>query len=586
MNLITKVLLFSVTFLPIASSTLRTTIIQPQPNRFLFGVINDDGQHYQDEWGRGVRATTFELHWDQYEPQEGVYDQGYIDHMKQILAQLNAQGWFIQLVPGYQYVPDWVYANYSDMYYVNQYGEQYDPDPVTLGSYRVINAPFNPQARELIGNYLDRVFQDFQPDSFNSVRVGGGVQGELRYPPPDWMGHTNSYWAFDRYAQDPAISGIPANVIGWLPGVEPNPGSTGRGQLIVNPGFEQTHELLPIIGWTPEDEIQATSDNLAPNSGSLALKLVINTPHRIHQYVRVQPNTTYEFGSWLKTSNGSNQARVFFTQYNADNQIVASAPFGKLEANATSWNEQSGSLTTASSTRYLKVEMDGSQPGTYYFDDLWLKQAGESNTQSRDISIPLNFYDWYLKQLTNYQNWQITEIRKHYQGQLDLVCAGKGLMTGQLNDALTNDLNGDGWSEKSRALYSATAYEVHLNGLVATEGAEVYLTGIEDPPAGQVNDSSPYSGDWSAARWLAYLARDHGLRIWGENSGQNTGAEMDLALQRMFANGFGGLMWGFESELYAEPNTQGYATMGDYQAKIGQYTNLLRIFLPIIELGG
>jgi hypothetical protein len=127
-----------------------------------------------------------------------------------------------------------------------------------------------------------------------------------------------------------------------------------------------------------------------------------------------------------------------------------------------------------------------------------------------------------LKQLTNYQNWQIAEIRKHYQGQLDLVYAGKGLMLSNLNDALTNDLRGDGWSEGNRALYSATAYDEHLDGLVAVEGSQVYLTGIEDPPLDQANDAAPYPGNWSAARWLAHLARSSGLKIWGENSG-NTG---------------------------------------------------------------
>ncbi|MGD9049763.1 MAG: hypothetical protein PVF77_17030, partial [Anaerolineae bacterium] len=58
----------------------------------LYGVINDDGQHYADEWARGVRATTFELHWMHYEPQEGVYNLAYIEQMQKRLAGLKAQG--------------------------------------------------------------------------------------------------------------------------------------------------------------------------------------------------------------------------------------------------------------------------------------------------------------------------------------------------------------------------------------------------------------------------------------------------------------------------------------------------------------
>jgi hypothetical protein len=185
------------------------------PPAFLFGVINDEGrpQHYADEWARGVRATTLELQWKLYEPEEGVYDTDYVDHLKGVMRGLKAQGWYVQLVPGYHYAPDWVYANYPDVYYVNQYGEAYDPDPVNDGAFRVINAPFNPRARALIAGYISRIFSDFdQSDSglrFDSMRIGGGVLGELRYPNGDWNGHTNAYWAFDAAAQNPTLSGIP-----------------------------------------------------------------------------------------------------------------------------------------------------------------------------------------------------------------------------------------------------------------------------------------------------------------------------------------------------------------------------------------
>ena len=293
---------------------------------YLFGIINDDGSHYAGEWARGVRATTFELHWELYEVQEGVYDTDYISSRKQKLAQLEAQGWTVQLVPGYHYVPGWVFSNYPDSYYVNQYGEEYDPDPLTQSSHRIINAPFNPQARALIAAYIARIFQDFDPADFESVRVGGGIQGELRYPPPDWNGHANSYWAFDSHAQNPVESDIPAEVVGWRPGVDANPGSTGRGQLIVNSGFEGTHTYFPIPAWSPDDEVTAGFTTTAPYGGSQALQLTLNTAHRVHQYVRVAPGTTYHFGGWLRSGDGLGRARVFDNQYNADWQPVAGAP--------------------------------------------------------------------------------------------------------------------------------------------------------------------------------------------------------------------------------------------------------------------
>ncbi len=547
---------------------------------FLFGVVNDDGRYYADEWQRGVRATTFELQWKRYEPQAGVYDTDYIDAMRQLLAQLKAQGWYIQLVPGYQYVPDWVFANHPDVYYVNQYGERYDPDPLSEGSYRVINAPFNAQARTLIAGYISRIFADFNPADFDSVRVGGGVQGELRYPPPTWNGHTNSYWAFDDHAQNPGASGIPDPVVGWRPGIDPNPGSEGRGQLIVNPGFEQLDPNFVVLAWSPDDPVTAEIITANPHGGSGALQVTLYSPHRVHQFVRVAPNTTYHFGGWLRSDGGGGRARIFVSQYDANSEPAPGAPFGTIETPATAWSHLSATLATLSTTRYLKVEVDGNQPGSYFFDDLWLKREGETNTLDRDIAVPLAFYDWYVQALTDYQNWQISEIRKYYAGPLDVLYAGKGARPNQITDALTNDLRGDGWSEQSSALYSAAVYEHHVAGLITTQEIALYLTGIDEPAAGLADDSSPYPGDWSAARWIAYLAESSGLPVWAENSGEDDTEALLLSAQRMYDNNFLGLMWAFESDLYADPNPNGYATIGDYEATIRLYTNPYRSWLP------
>jgi hypothetical protein len=556
-----------------------TTSATTSRESYLFGVINDEGLHYADEWKRGVRATTLELQWKRYEPQEGVFDVEYIGFMQQRLAQLKSKGWFVQLVPGYQYVPDWVFTNYPDMRYVNQYGDQYNP---ARSSFRVINAPFNPKARALIAGYIERLFQDFDPADFDSVRVGGGVQGELRYPPPEWNGHSNSYWAFDRYAQDPAKSDIPAEIVGWRPGIDRNPGSEGRGQLIVNPGFEQTHASFPVLAWSPDDEVTADVIRANPHNGNRALKVTVCSPHRVHQFVRVAPSTAYHFGAWLRTGDHVSQARVFFNQYDASWQPVADATFGALASDSVEWDYQSGHLITSPATQYLKVELDGNRPGIYFFDDLWLQQVGDTNNQNRDVTVPLAFYDWYTRVLTDYQNWQIGEIRKYFGGQLDVLYAGKGLRTNQVTDALTNDLRGDGWSERTSALYSAAQYGRHVAGLNTTEQTAIYLTGVDEPAVHLVDDASPYPSRWSAARWIAYLAKTRGLPVWGENSGQDDTTRLSLSAQRMHANGFLGLMWAFESELYADPNPAGYATISEYESTIAKYEELRAIHLPVV----
>ncbi len=556
------------------------------PNsHYLFGVINNEGNHYDDEWARGVRATTFELQWKRYEPAQGVYDTVYIEHMITILRDLKSQGWYVQLAPGYHYVPAWVFSQYPNVYYVNQFGESYNPDPASQGDFHVINAPFNPQARDLIAGYIARIFQDFdQADPmlhFDSVRVGGGVQGELRYPPFNWNGRANSFWAFDSFAQDPSVSGIPVSVVGWRPGIDPNPGSEGRGELIVNPGFEQTHTYFPIPAWSPEDEITAEVVTTNPHEGSRALQLTVTTPHRIHQYVRVEPNTVYDVGGWLKSGDGAGFARIFVNQYDANRQPIPGAPYTKLESKARNWTQQNYSLVTSPSTRFLKVEMDGDRPGIFCFDGLRLNRSGESNSQARDIEAPLAFYEWYVQSLTDYQNWQISLMRQFFDGQIDVLYAGKGLLPNQVSEALTNDLRGDGWGEDSSALYAASLHDRHVASLCHTPAIALYLSGVDRPEAGAVNDQSPNRMEWSAARWIAGLAHGCGLAVWGENSGQDNLASMQLSAERMHANGFIGLMWGFESELYAN-SASGYATIEEYQAIITHYANLNRVHLPLV----
>lgn len=559
------------------------------PPAFLFGVINDEGQprHYADEWAHGVRATTLELQWKLYEPEEGVYDADYVAHLKGVMRDLKAQGWYVQLVPGYHYAPDWVYANHPDVYYVNQYGEAYDPDPIDAGAFRVINAPFNPQARALISGYIVRIFTDFDQSDpglrFDSVRIGGGVLGELRYPNGEWNGHTNAFWGFDATAQDPLLSGIPDSVIGWRPGLDANPGTVGRGQLIVNPDFEDALPHHPVLGWSFDDEVSYQRVSSGVHSGNYAMELTLRTANRIHQYVRVVPNTTYELRAWLKSADGVGRARAFLTQYDAAAVPVSGTDQVKLESNATTWVAQTAALTTADAARYLKVELDGDRVGTFQFDDLSLKRAGELDDRSRDIAVPAEFYDWYVQALTNYQNWQITEIRSYFDGQLDVLYAGKGVRSSQVTDALTNDLIGDGWSENTSALYGGAAYERHVAGLTTTRGVALYVTGIDEPGTRDVSDGSPYPRDWSAARWIAYLARSRGLPVWGENSGQNDAAELWLAAARMHANGFAGLMWGFESELYADPNPNGYATIDDYEVVTSFYSDLKWTYLPFLS---
>lgn len=318
---------------------------------------------------------------------------------------------------------------------------------------------------------------------------------------------------------------------------------------------------------------------MGTHSGSRAMQVTTTSLNRVHQFVRVAPNTAYDFGGWIKSNDGVGQGRILVTQYNSQSQLLSGAPFSKLESKLSNWSQKSGAIMTTSNTVWLKVEVDGDRSGTFTFDDLWLRKSGDTNSQEREINVPKDFWNWYVQSMTDYQNWQITEIRKYYAGPLDVLYAGKGVRPNQVTDALTNDLRGDGWSEQGSALYSGADYSRHIKGLISANNIRVYLTGIDEPPIAMVNDASPYPGEWSAAKWLAYLSRGRGLPIWGENSGLDSLPNMTLSIDRMRLNGFIGIMWAFESDLYS--SKPGYATMQDYASLIAVNQNIRSYYLPL-----
>jgi hypothetical protein len=244
-----------------------------------------------------------------------------------------------------------------------------------------------------------------------------------------------------------------------------------HGQLIINPGFEETYEHYPVFGWSPDDEVSAWFDPESPHSGNNALKISIQSPHRVHQFVKVVGSTQYVVSAWLRSFDGVGQARIFLTQYDANSKLIEGSQYVvKLESAATTWEYAEATMDTTASTRFLKVEVDGDRAGYYSFDDLQLKQEGQSDDRSREISIPTVFYDWYIEKLTEYQNWQIDEVRKYFDGQLDILYAGKGIQSKQIMGALTNDLAGDGWSESLSALYAGTDFRRHADGIINKRG--------------------------------------------------------------------------------------------------------------------
>lgn len=184
---------------------------------YTYGVIQSNPQYVTSDYAAGLRLRTLELSWDRYEPQEGTWDNGYIEAKRAEYQQMIAAGFRVALDTGVVYPPTWIW-DYPNSRFINQYGDAFVARE--LGGNGV-NAIFNQTIRDKQACYVKQIFNDFGT-GFAMVRLGWGRFGEVNYPVSGFNGHTNSYWAFDTIAQGRA-AGLPAGltpdpVPGWVPG--------------------------------------------------------------------------------------------------------------------------------------------------------------------------------------------------------------------------------------------------------------------------------------------------------------------------------------------------------------------------------
>lgn len=172
-----------------------------------FGVLQPTGDDLPREASAGISVATLELAWDRYQPAPGTSDPAYVSAQRQELARMLRAGFRVVLDAGLQYAPAWVFRD-PDSFYVDQYGDRFDS---AGAGQHVANGVFDPAVREAEAGYIATIARDFG-DPFFAIRVGGGWNGELHYPPGDYAGRGNLYWAYDASAQ--AASPAP----GWRPG--------------------------------------------------------------------------------------------------------------------------------------------------------------------------------------------------------------------------------------------------------------------------------------------------------------------------------------------------------------------------------
>lgn len=197
---------------------------QPSPPRpaIRLGILEPDGQHYRAERALGISLVTLQVGWGLAEPEPGQFNAGYLESVLARVEDARSAGMSVILDPGVQYAPAWVMNLDPSSQFEDQYGDRFD-GPVGSGDM-VPNAVSDPLVRGALAEYLRWLGARIPASSLYAVRVGGGPSGELRYPPADYEGHTDCYWAYDPDTQ--RTEPVPS----WRPGT----GTPGRAEQFID----------------------------------------------------------------------------------------------------------------------------------------------------------------------------------------------------------------------------------------------------------------------------------------------------------------------------------------------------------------
>jgi hypothetical protein len=172
------------------------------------GLIAPSADQARAVAGTAVDHIVIGVGWDAVEPSQGVFDSGTIDGLRAWITNANAIGLKVVLDLGLHYTPSWVFALPGQTRFVNQYGDVWHG----RSSEDVANGVFDPAVRAAETDYITHLSAALGPVTLASVRIGGLLSGELRYPDAAYNGHTSSLWMYDPAAQ--ASAPYP----GWTPG--------------------------------------------------------------------------------------------------------------------------------------------------------------------------------------------------------------------------------------------------------------------------------------------------------------------------------------------------------------------------------
>jgi hypothetical protein len=189
-------------------STVATTTSSTVPtttSSTIFGVLLADPDYLSADTAAGLRLAMINIGWDEWEPEQGSFDDAYISQQAATVAEYLSAGWTVAVDVGLQSPPSWALGL--------PYGQLVDQDGNSSGTP---DYEFSEAVRAAATTYISSVVSSLTGVSY--YRIGLSTSGEMLYPPVS----DNQWWAFSPLAQGSA-SGLPAGVgvapmPGWVPG--------------------------------------------------------------------------------------------------------------------------------------------------------------------------------------------------------------------------------------------------------------------------------------------------------------------------------------------------------------------------------
>lgn len=180
------------------------------------------------------------------------------------------------------------------------------------------------------------------------------------------------------------------------------------------------------------------------------------------------------------------------------------------------------------------------------------------------------FLEWYLKAQQNYHDWQISNVRRWYSGDICMLYGSWGIRPGWKELAIATSLNGSSTGEAVGEFSSGYDWELMIGG-IRDPRVIVYCTWL-DAPRQHCDDGGADPVRWSPVHWQASLARKNPLdfRVWGENTGGGGRDVLQLTFERVRQFKLMGALWAFQGDLFADPKLH-RATFADFAEAISQF---------------